>query len=81
MRLSNCTSPSDVALPEQKGGISRAARRDLAGVRSRAAVETAMDEALGMSFPASDPPAWGCLSGALPEASAPDPIPRSAKVG
>jgi hypothetical protein len=27
----------------------------------RAALEEAMDDSLRMSFPASDPPAWGCL--------------------
>lgn len=25
-------------------------------------MEAAIDDALGMTFPASDPPAWGCLS-------------------
>ena len=33
-----------------------AERRD-----ARGSVEEAMDESLRMSFPASDPPAWGCL--------------------
>jgi hypothetical protein len=32
---------------------------------SKTWIETAMDEALEMSFPASDPPAWGCLLSAV----------------
>ena len=48
--------------------LSRPASPAGVEAKSQASVEAAMDDALEMTFPASDPPAWGCLAHASPGA-------------